>query len=58
MSPSMTEPNEQPNLDDVMTPTERTHPDHHEHAKSPKHVDEDELARRTQQERDEVAAEE
>jgi hypothetical protein len=54
----MTEPNEQPDLDDVMTPTERTHPDHHEHAKSPKHVDEDELARRTQQERDEVAAEE
>ena len=39
-----------PELDDVMVPTETVHPDHREHAKSPKHVDDDELARRAQHE--------
>ena len=58
MPPPMTEPHDQPNLHDVITPTEATQPDHQEHAKSPKHLDEDELARRTQHERDEVAADE
>jgi hypothetical protein len=31
------------------------HPDHHEHAKTPRHLDDDELERRTQHERDEIA---
>jgi hypothetical protein len=48
---AMAEPNDPHNLDDVMTPIESVHPDHHEHAKSPKHLDDDELARRTQSER-------
>jgi len=55
---SMTQSHDEPNLDDVMTPTETVHPDHREHAKEPKHLDEDELARRTQHERDEVATDE
>lgn len=52
---AMTRPGDQPDLDDVMTPTETPHPDQHEHAKSPKHLDDDELARRTQHERDQLA---
>ena len=55
---SMTQSHDEPNLDDVMTPTESVHPDHREHAKVPKHLDEDELARRTQRERDELGADE
>jgi hypothetical protein len=55
---TMTQPDDQPNLDDVMTPTETAHPDHREHAKTPKHLDEDELAQRTQHERDELAGDE
>jgi hypothetical protein len=58
MSPAMTQPDDSPNLDDVMTPTETVHPDHHEHAKTPKHPDDDELARRTQHEREEIADDE
>ena len=44
----------EPNLD-VMDQTEHSHPDHHEHAKMPRHVDEDELERRTQHEQEEIA---
>jgi hypothetical protein len=43
-------------LADVMVPTEEIHPDRREHAKTPKHVDDDELARRTEHEREEVRA--
>lgn len=45
----MTDPD--PNLDDVMVPTEQAHPDRREHAKEPKHLDQDELDRRTEHER-------
>jgi len=38
---SVTQSHDEPNLDDVMTPTETVHPDHREHAKEPKHLDED-----------------
>lgn len=48
----MSEINEQPNLDDVMTPTEEVHPDHRAHAKEGKHLDDDELDRRTEHERE------
>lgn len=41
----------EPNLDDVMTPTEQAIPDRHEHGKMPGHLNDDELARRTEQER-------
>jgi hypothetical protein len=44
----------EPDLDDVMDETEHPHPDRHEHAKTPRHLDEDELERRTQHERDEI----
>jgi hypothetical protein len=50
----MTEPHEVPNLDDVMETSEVATPDHREHAKTPKHLDEDELDRRTEIERVEV----
>jgi hypothetical protein len=40
----------------VIDPHETPHPDHHEHAKSAPHVDDAELERRTQLERDEVQA--
>ena len=43
-------------LDDVMVPTEQAHPDHREHAKASKHLDDDELARRTEHERQAVEA--
>lgn len=46
----MTEPDE-PTLDDVLTPSEQAIPDHREHAKTPKHLNDDELARRAEQER-------
>lgn len=46
----MAEPDE-PTLDDVMTPTEQATPDHREHAKAPTHLNDEELARRTEQER-------
>lgn len=51
----MTGPHDEPTLDDVLTPTEEVHPDHRAHAKSPKHVDDDELTARTEHERGEVA---
>lgn len=40
-----------PNLDDVPDTHEHPVPDHHEHAKKPKNLNDDELARRTEQER-------
>ena len=42
---------ENPNLDDVLPVTEQAVPDHREHAKTPKHLDDEELERRTEQER-------
>jgi hypothetical protein len=39
-------------ISDVMVPSEEIHPDHQAHAKTPKHVDDDELARRSEHERD------
>jgi hypothetical protein len=46
----MTEPDE-PTLADVFVPTERAHPDHREHGKAPAHPNDEELARRTEEER-------
>jgi hypothetical protein len=48
----MAERSEEPNLDEVMVPTERPHPDHRAHAKADKHLDDDELPRRTEHERE------
>ncbi|MGN6606971.1 MAG: hypothetical protein ACTHMS_08180 [Jatrophihabitans sp.] len=42
---------ETPNLDDVIIPEEQAIPDHRAHAKTPAHLNDDELARRTEQER-------
>ena len=42
---------ENPNLDDVLPTTEQAVPDHHEHGKMPAHPNDDELARRTEEER-------
>lgn len=52
----MTEPNRDPNLDDVLDPAEQIHPDHHEHAKTPRPVDDEELERRAQHEREALDA--
>ncbi|MGE2714871.1 hypothetical protein ACQI4L_12485 [Mycolicibacterium litorale] len=41
-----------PDISDVMVPTEEVHPDHREHAKEPRPIDDDELARRVEHERD------
>jgi hypothetical protein len=49
-------PDDAQDLNNVMVPTEEIHPDRREHAKEPKHLDEDDLDRRTQQERDIVDA--
>jgi hypothetical protein len=46
----MSSANDDPTLDNVMIPTETVTPDHHEHAKSPKHLNDDELAKRAEQE--------
>ncbi|MGA9872528.1 MAG: hypothetical protein WBQ44_15490 [Rhodococcus sp. (in: high G+C Gram-positive bacteria)] len=51
----MTDPHNEPTLDDVLIPTEEAHPDHREHAKTPKHIDDDELAARTEHEREELS---
>jgi hypothetical protein len=48
----MSESNERPDLDDVMTPTEEVHPDRKEHAKEGKHLDDAELQARTRHERE------
>jgi hypothetical protein len=50
----MSETNNEPDLDDVMTTTESAHPDRREHAKTPHRVDDDELAERTEHEREQV----
>ncbi|MBE7187442.1 hypothetical protein [Jatrophihabitans endophyticus] len=47
---------DQPNLDDVLDVEEQATPDHHAHGKQPKHLNDDELEHRTEQERDEVGA--
>ena len=39
-------------ISEAMIPSEEVHPDHREHAKTPKHLDDDELAQRTEYERD------
>lgn len=41
---AISDSNERPDLDDVMTPTEEAHPDRREHAKETKHLDDAELA--------------
>jgi hypothetical protein len=43
-------------LDEILEPTETAHPDRREHAKMPHPVDDDELAERTQHEREEIAS--
>lgn len=50
----MTDPQSTPDLDDVIDPHEQARPDHREHAKASPHLDDDELARRTEQERAQV----
>lgn len=44
--------NDVPDISGVMVPTEEVHPDHREHAKEPRPIDDDELERRVQHERD------
>jgi hypothetical protein len=46
----------QPTVRDVIDPIEVPHPDHREHAKTPKHVSDQELEERTQHERQIVDA--
>lgn len=46
----------QPNLDDVLPVDEQATPNHHEHGKQPKHLNDDELEHRTEQEREKVGA--
>jgi hypothetical protein len=50
-SHAISKPNERPDLDDVMRPTEEVHLDRREHAKEAKHRDDAELERRTRHER-------
>jgi hypothetical protein len=50
----MTDEHDTPTLDDVMETSEPTTPHRHDHAKTPKHVDEDELDRKTALEATEV----
>ncbi|HEY2297052.1 MAG TPA: hypothetical protein VGH43_04950 [Jatrophihabitans sp.] len=50
----MSETNNDPAIDEVMTPTETPHPDRSEHAKTPHRVDDDELAERTEHEQGQV----
>ena len=45
-------PDNAPDINEVMVPTEEVHPDHHEHAKQPHPIDDGELERRVQHERD------
>jgi hypothetical protein len=47
----VTENPERPTLDDVEQVTEQAIPDRREHAKAPDRLDDDQLARRTEQER-------
>jgi hypothetical protein len=50
----MASEHDQPTLDDVLETTETVTPHHRDHAKTPKHLDDDELERRTEEEREEV----
>lgn len=54
----MSNQHDQPTLDDVMETVEEARPDHRAHGKTPKHLDEDELERRTEEERLEVGLDE
>lgn len=47
----------EPNLDDVQPATEQAIRDRREHGKTPKHLNDEELARRTEQERIEAGLE-
>jgi hypothetical protein len=47
----VTESSGSPNLDDVLPVNEQAIPDHHAHGKMPAHLNDDELAHRTEQER-------
>jgi hypothetical protein len=49
---------EEPTLDDVMETTEPVTPHHREHAKAPKHLDDEELNRRAEHEFSEAEDEE
>jgi hypothetical protein len=46
--------NDRPNLDDVLPVTEQAIPDRREHGKMPPHPNDENLARRTEQERVEL----
>jgi hypothetical protein len=52
----MSENPSEPTLDDVIAPSEQTRPDHHEHAKTPRPLDDDALEQRTEHERDQAGA--
>ena len=52
----MSEHRDRPTLEDVDIPSEHVHPDHREHAKTPRPLDDDELEERAQQERDDAGA--
>jgi hypothetical protein len=52
----MTEPHTEPTLDDVLVPSEDVRPDHHEHAKLPRPVDDDDLEHRAEHEREVTGA--
>lgn len=49
---------ENPNLDDVIPTTEQAVPDRREHGKTPKHLNDDELEHRTEEERVELGLDE
>jgi hypothetical protein len=49
---------DEPTLDDVMETTETVTPHHRDHAKTPKHLDDDELERRAEHELSEAEDEE
>ena len=48
---------DEPTLDDILPADEQAVPDHHEHGKTPMHLNGDDLAHRTEQERIEVGLE-
>jgi hypothetical protein len=48
----MSHAKDEPTLDNVMVPTETVHPDHREHAKSPKHLNDDALDKRAEHEQE------
>jgi hypothetical protein len=50
----MTQPHDEPDLDDVIQPQEQAIPDRREHGKVPRPVNDENLARRAEQERAEV----